>query len=371
MQVTVPAGEERTFCQYFTTPAAATKVNRLEHAYTDVSHHLLVYATGLSASQVDTTAAFDCDGGVDIQKIVTGAYYGSQVAEDEIAFPPDVALELPASQVIMMEYHAINAGAADVAADVRVNAWFPEQATTKEAGTLLFFHDDIMLSPGATETAGMRCGIPDDIEVAFAIPHMHLRGRGFRSWVEDGGAGTPLAEASDWVDPPTAHFDPAVHIAAGSRIRVECDFENTSSEVVQDGFSAVKDEMCVLFAGYYRTSGDRLSFGDELCIGPGSGPTYSGSTACRPTYDCDNLTWWGPDPGSLDAEVARHECRAASCDASYDAFIALTRCVDKNCQSTCWSGQSCAEPDCPECLACMSASCAEESSACDAATCGG
>lgn len=45
MSVTVPAGEEHTFCQYDRMPASAAGIQRFEHLYTGASHHLLVYRT--------------------------------------------------------------------------------------------------------------------------------------------------------------------------------------------------------------------------------------------------------------------------------------------------------------------------------------
>lgn len=300
-----------------------------------------------------------------------GAYYGSQVQSDAVAFPDGVSLRVEKDEVVMTEFHVINAAAEDVASEVWLNASYPPPgaAATREAGSLLFFHDDILVPPQGSETARMRCALSEPVEIAFLIPHMHARGRAFRAWAESPAGTIPLVDAGEAIE--SAKFDPPLVLPASSTIRFECDFENAGATVVYDGFSAIDDEMCMLFAGYFAEAGPRLGLSEELCRGEDSGVTYGGTGSCSALYDCDNATWWDyPDPESDAESMARHTCRQSACEDAFDAWKELTACIDASCQEFCWVGLSCDTQDCPECLACIESSCGPVSDACAAATCG-
>ena len=368
LQADVEAGQERTVCRYLVLPDEGKQVSRFEHSYTGVSHHLLMYATFLTADEV-TDEPFDCSDGEAIEQ-VAGIYYGAQTPRGEVTLPPDVAYPFRSQEVVLLEYHLLNPTVTPVTATARLNLWYEANPEARPASTLFFYHNQILLAPLSEGAARMRCTVPKDIEMFFAAPHMHRRGTAFEAHIERGGTVAPLLSLEGWEDVPVLTFAPTESLSAGDVIDFRCTFNNTEDRIVQDGPSAVNDEMCIFVAGYYPVEGSPLVIPDELCS---DGAVYfEGDTGCSEVLVCNDDTWWGVDPElhySDDMIIKRHACHSRLCKSASQPFSDIQACIGDHCRDWCWPNSLCAERDCPECLSCIADACSIEKQACDQATC--
>jgi hypothetical protein len=77
---------------------------------------------------------------------------------------------------------------------------------------------------------------------------MHRYGVHFKAETDTGQL---VYEGTDWDEPEPAHFDPPLHIPAGSKITYTCDYDNTSNQMLTFGDSALTNEMCILSGTYF------------------------------------------------------------------------------------------------------------------------
>jgi len=329
--VHVEPGEEQLTCRYVVLPDAPIAIARFEHRYSPGSHHLLVYPTDLSPDAIDD-ATFDCRTRGDLH--ATGVLYGGSEPDAELAYPPGVAMKLPARSVVLLETHYLDATDAPLDAEARVNLWFAAGPVDTEAGTLFFRDWALYLPPAPAEaSATMRCEIPADVSLLYATSHMHRRGLEFHARVTPpGGAPTSLHDSLTWSAPTPTVYWPPRSIAAGSTIEFSCDYRNDRTSAVIDGVSADTDEMCVLVGGYWP----KQSADTELCLGDGSGPALTGTRTCAQTVSCMS------DAG-VGNWVGGQACIADTCAASAPALSSFVVCVNRN---DCWGDAACVTSHC-------------------------
>jgi hypothetical protein len=363
MEVTLESGQEDTFCRYFVVPEGGIDIGSFEHAFTDVSHHLLLYPTALSPAAVTDEIFRGCDTDDAVRDSIIGVMYASQSAEETAAFPKGVAMEAYSQQVFLLEYHAINAS--DAAVDARVDLHLYEQKSpiTAEAGNFFFYNWLIAVEPGERYTAKMSCPVSEDITLSFALMHAHKLGNGFRSWVTGGDLTEPLplVFGADWLDDETVHFDPEIEIKAGQRIEFECDYFNSGAQPIIEGLSATDNEMCVFSAGYYNLSGPRLLFDDEWCEGIDRGPIMTGTATCQESIACVDAV----DDDAADSELQNERCWAGTCEAASMPFRQMQSCRWDSCKPECPEGQF----NSSACQSCLAASCQDRLDACLNTTC--
>jgi len=351
LDVALSPGEENEVCRYFVLPGdGQLDVNAFEHAYSNGSHHLLVYLTGRAAGDVDDQI-FPCAGTSFADLGVTGVAYGAQVARGEIGFPDDVALKLRAGDVILVQAHYLNASDRPLDAQVRVNMLTAAEPAAIEAGTFLFYNYAILVPPNEEATARMTCGISEDVNLIYGMSHMHRRGVGYRSWVAGGDLAEPemLIATDDWENVEPTTFAPEKRLHAGQRVEFECDYVGEPSRTIVEGPSAADNEMCTFVAAYYP----RTERSIERCRGPGTGPVFDGETACGEVFTCVQ--------GTADPVVAE-ACLLDTCPGSADALNVLFDCIYDECQAAC-SGEA------TECETCVTTSCGEAVVGCYGATC--
>jgi hypothetical protein len=346
MRAQIGAGVETEYCQYVVLPEAVD-VREFEHAYSPGSHHLLLYMTTLEASEVTgDLERFECASRDDLR--LGGIAYAAQVPAGQTAFPEGVAMRFEKSQVLMVQSHYLNTTADAVDADVRLNLWKSQGAVEQEAGTLFFYDYSIVVPPHSEASAKMRCEIGNDLQMSFAMSHMHRRGVGYRSQLVGGGQdAVSLYETDRWEGVEPVVMDPPLQVKAGQTIEFECDYRNDSDEAIIEGPSGAKNEMCMFVATYWP----RLDLADEFCSRPGSGPVHDGDTTCAETLECFQST--------TDA-VAREQCQVRTCAGASPALADFNHCLFFNC------------PACPDedgCESCIAAECLAEYQGCQASTC--
>jgi hypothetical protein len=292
LEARVEPGEEKVFCKFVQVPEGGD-FSRIEHRYTNLSHHLVVYPTlwsdksllqqtGLSVDDV-----FECNTVAD--KKVAGVIYAAQGPQSATEFPPGVGYPLNAGSIVMLEFHTLNTGAEAQDVEVRMNFERAVGEVTHRAGTLFFYDYAIHIPPMAKATAQMRCRLPQAVTLLAGSSHMHARGVAQRSVLLDeaGEHLTDLFDTADWEEPEIETYDPVIEVAAGSQIDFRCDYDNPENRPVIEG-PETTDEMCMAPFFYYAPKSDPdLGFGTRLCYEPGmGGPVHHGTQSCMETIAC-------------------------------------------------------------------------------------
>jgi hypothetical protein len=357
MQLTVPAGNELHQCQLLALPNDTdVSVVGIAHKYTAGSHHFLVFATDLDTIPTDLEGQYDCTRGDEsIMAHTRGILYAAQSPNGEGKFPPGVGFEVKAHQVLMLQTHYLNQTRRDL--DAKASVGFdvaPPGSTSIQAGFLVFYDPFIYLPPQGMASAGMRCGVPNDINFLAGSTHYHQRGQGMRVWLDSDPAmptSAPLFETHDWEHAP--NLIGPIPIAAGSSFRIQCDYVNPDVAEVFQGPNAATSEMCV-FAGLYypKVTRDFETCYDASFVGTGT-HTCSEQLSCIqacPTGDAPQFS-----PGGVIVGPCWEKCIAMGCEGATDAVLALTTCVGNQCRTECEAGS---------CNACALAKCGPEANAC-------
>jgi pimeloyl-ACP methyl ester carboxylesterase len=351
------AGAETHKCQYFVLPDRAIDVARFEHTYTLGGHHIILYPTKLSVDDVaEHPGVFDCE---DVpNRIEAGLAYVGAATSGELAYPEGVARRFEANEVVLLESHMLNVQEHPIDVDYRLNLWFADEPVEHRVGTIFFYDNTLYIPPASSGSAQMSCRAPEDIHVLGLIPHMHVRGTHYESFLQraDQSAPEPLVSTDDWAELKLAAFDPPLLVSEGDRIEFRCEYENAADHPVVEGGSKNDNEMCLMIGYYYP----KLDTDFELCLNPGSGPVFEGDLSCGDAFGCFMSA---ADP--IEAERCVTQTCEASSAASNDFFSCVTlRCfLEGQCTGTASDPdcQSCAIAECSDAIGpCFSASCEEE-----------
>lgn len=365
LEWTLAEGSEGTTCRYFSVPEGGFSVKKLAHELSAASHHLLLLRTGSSPEEAPEGAVPDCE---QLTHESRGVIFGAQPGSGSVQFPDGVALALEAGEVLRLEHHAINGSEEPVQVSAKLELSPGEEDVTAEAGILHFYDWAIDVPPNGRAEAGMRCELPEAVELSFAHGHMHERGVRFVAWVERAQGPEVVLETSDW-DAGTVQFDPPLRIEAGEALRFQCDYQNDEARRFLQGLSGKDDEMCSLTAGYHAESGTRIEKAAEGCALAGSGVWGSGELSCAELESC--IDGQGPVVADDLAELLQR-CWVSACPTVPIAFQDLWLCRGLSCAEECavdWSlsGAVARDPASAACEACLEQWCSLPSSSCDSA----
>jgi hypothetical protein len=367
MAVTVPAGDELFKCQLVTLPAVTGWMVKGEHDYTPGSHHLLLYTTDLTSIPAGGDQVQDCYGTADastnIMSYTRGVLYAGQTPSGGETMPPGIGLPTTSSQILLFQVHYLNATANSLNAQVNVNLYIDtKNDITTNAGIFFFYDPFIDVPSGATAKASMRCLIPDDATLIYASSHYHARGVNYGAYIDPSVTqlGTTAFYTSDsWTSPPNQMMSMA--IPGGSRIRFECDYDNSAG--TQDyyaGQSALTNEMCMFIGTYYPAMLDTVNY----CI---TSPDMfgNGTANCGATYSClqscGKLTLGSLGGGGV--SDCEQTCMVNSCPTASGPLVPIIDCVEETC-TTCKTDLSSSG-----CQSCLASNCGGQMSACQAHTC--
>ncbi len=370
MQATVPAGGEMFKCQYVQLPANDAFMIAAQHDYTPGSHHMLLLTTGLTAIPAGQEAVQDCyeGSGTSIMSNVRGVLYGAQTPTGGEQLPQGVGLRTSASEVLVFQVHYLNAGATDLNATVNASLTLDTNSADiqQQAGIIFFYDPFIDVPAGATAKAAMRCPIPSDITLLYASSHYHSRGVGYGAYVDtpDGQlATTPFYTSSSWSSPDNAQL--TMPIKAGSRLRWECDYDNSSgTQEFFAGQSAQTNEMCMFVGTYYPEMG----LASDYCL-QDQDMFGTGTVACGATMtclqQCGGTISFGGIGGGLagGASDCDQSCMVKSCPTAGAPLVAFGDCMKNSCSTQCSDTTSSA------CATCIASSCATQYEACQQHTC--
>jgi hypothetical protein len=371
MDATVGAGKEIFECQFVTMPKDAGWMVAGEHTYTAGSHHLLVFSTDLTSIPAGGSQVQDCyEGDASFMSHVRGVLYGGQTPSGNQQFPPGIGLATTANQVLLFQVHYLNATAAalDAHVDVKLTLDTGTDITTN-AGVLFFYDPFIDVPPGAKAQAQERAVIPRDITLLTATSHYHARGVGYAAYLDTPTkmATSPFFTSASWSSPQIQTM--SMPIAAGSMIRFQCDYDNSSgTQEYFQGPSAATNEMCMFIGAYYPDMGDLANYGlgspgpDMFGTGGATGSNCKDTLTCF--QNCPPASSSGSNSGAIvDVSDCQQKCMVGSCATASKPLVALQQCVNNSCSSQCSTTTS------ADCSTCVAMSCTSEYTACSNHTC--
>lgn len=366
----VEPGQELTVCKNFAVPEGTFDIGRFEHVMTNVSHHILVYPLDIPAAQVTDDLFFACDESAENQMHRTGFLYGAQGPTGELTLPDGIAFSTRGGLSLQLEFHIFNAGDEAVDATAAFNVWRAKGDIVGEAGMLFMFHNLIAIPPMSRATFRQKRTYPTDFNLMMLVPHMHSRGVAMQASRVTASGSEPLFNVTGWEN-DTVYFDPPIAFKPGDTLDYTCEFNNTSSDYIFDGFSAKHDEMCVTGGIYYR-HGDRMALGDEITFG--SGIQFTGSSSCSEIKTCDEAIDYSNQNQTPSPDHQYELCLVAGCQAGVEAYRNLDNCRYISCKDECLTLNSDGmvidfKYDDPACTTCVDANCATQRDACPTATC--
>jgi hypothetical protein len=368
MVSTLAPGQEIERCQLFVAPPEGLYIRGDEVRFTAGSHHVVLFKTPyteiptqtLGGASIDGTKVHDCPDGAGAEWEIRGIVAGSQsTGGDTIlgALPEGVAVRIDPGTVLVMNTHYLNASSQVIETDARINLYtIPAEAVKEEASVLFLYNTFIHVPAGGAASARMRCPIEQDISIPRLQSHMHRRGVGFAAHLVHGpgGPAEEIYSTTHWEEVPAGVFSPPLKVKAGDALDFRCDYANPEAHDVTQG-ATTNDEMCVLIAPYYPriptldNCVDESGFPAETWIG-------SGAATCAETLQCF---------ADGDSFRDRFPCVVNSCAGAATEVSGVLRCQMTKGYGAC--GEACNGGG--DCATCMSAACATEVTACQAATC--
>ena len=288
------AGEERQVCKLVLLDHKIN-LNWSDGAYTQGSHHGLtartMYRGSLPTENIrgekveDPTQVATCEA-INSDWDVLALIAGGRTAGDDVktalhgkgTLPDDVALEIEAGEVLVMNFHMLNLTDHPIRACYKQNLYsIPDAQVKQEAGAMFYYNSFVTIPPLRHGTATMACPVQHDVNLGDALSHMHKRGVGYKAVLLDGDPlsggkeiGT-LYEGTAWDEPRVRIETPARKLSAGQWIKWSCEYQNTEDRAIAQG-QQTTDEMC-MFLGTYWPRSDAMDF----CMPPGSENWYSSS----------------------------------------------------------------------------------------------
>lgn len=222
-------------------------------------------------------------------------YAQSTQATHEIqAFPPGVAILIPAHSRILAGTHLLNQGDENVSVPIALAVTTIANPTTKLAG-MGFVNESITIPPMRDSRMTLECDLatphqnvlsrPLDFSIYYALGHYHELGTGVTlDAVRDDGSSDPIFQTvnriGDTLGGPVA---PAFSLAGYSKLRFSCNFNNPRTTNVRWGVG--DKEMCAFLA---FTDSERSWSGGALTYNV-TPTTVDHASYVESTYPCTVL----------------------------------------------------------------------------------
>lgn len=274
--IDVASGVEKTQCVTIRLDnAEGGFVRRFRAELTQGSHHMIVYRS--SATQESPTPV-DCQG---FSGLLSGSHpiFIAQQADAELVFPKDengvpVGFQIDAHQMVRIELHYINTtpDPIQVAGKVHIDT-VPLSTNVVKSDLAFWGTKNFTIPANGTADTGVRfqAALPDT-KVFALTTHQHQLGTRMRVWYasDANDTSTPVADSTNWSDPPIELFSPALDFPAdpnGTKstkgFAYECEWKNPTPNDVKFG-EGFNDEMCFLWHYYYPSQGFQLCI-DGFC----------------------------------------------------------------------------------------------------------
>jgi hypothetical protein len=218
------------------------------------SHHAVLTWSSTNPGQLGD---YNCNvNSLDFQHMV----YASGVGTDDLIFPADVGVRIPAGAYLNLNLHLFNAGDVEISGTSGVLVQELPSAPATLADMTFAGDMDLTIPPNAVdheESGG--CTLGRDYTVAALWPHMHQFADHVRVVLTRDGTPTELLNTDysfsnqrNWVQ------DPPLEFLSGDQLQVTCRYDNPTSSTIQFGDSS-EAEMC--FTGLYVYPAANFLFG--------------------------------------------------------------------------------------------------------------
>lgn len=236
----LPPGSEGYWCTVKTIPVD-TYVTGFRALSPSGTHHTLL----LHAAENSTDGEFACG-----PTLGPDMLHASGVGTDDLLFPDGVAVKVAAGTKLYLNLHLFNSSATTLKGTSGTQVLtVPAEQVKQTAEMILPGATGIAVPPNGTQTVEGTCGFGGTSTIFTVWPHMHQYGTHMKIDYE-GAGGTKVLHDGPFAfgDQKNYVIDP-VTVAAGEQIRIQCTYENPTTETIYWGDSS-KSEMC--FAGIYR-----------------------------------------------------------------------------------------------------------------------
>ena len=257
-----PNFERELFVYRSLNNPAPIYVTRMETRMRSNSHHLLLYdfqGTTPAAVIPPTDVIRDIrnpDGSLNFANILPMAYHvffgGSMTPTGGYAFPPGVALRLPANAALDFNVHYVNTSAAPIMGEAYANLYTVEPSQVQQvASTINLANLNLQLPPMQRTTVTKTFPFSTTTRVLVLSSHMHKLGERFVIRVSGGARdGEIVYENTDWEHPRVITFDSPIVLQPGEGLTSIITYNNTTPRAVSFGLTS-EDEMGIIFGYTY------------------------------------------------------------------------------------------------------------------------
>jgi hypothetical protein len=257
------AGQEETVCiiKRLTNPDPLVVTN-IQINLAPGSHHLILYSVPDTQEKL---TPFPCQPFTGLAIGVAEPIVFANKSQVTWTFPSGVGFALAATQMVRIEAHYINAtnNMINGQGAVTLQGWNQASAPPWQKAQGLFVGtSNVSIPPQATFSTGPQFQVgPAGTQLISITTHEHRLGTRAQVWASamPGDQSTSIADDKDWSNPSWSLLQPAFTFDGKSGITFQCDWNNTTSQQVTFGESAL-NEMCFV-GGYYYPS-----HGLDLCV---------------------------------------------------------------------------------------------------------
>ncbi len=203
-------------------------------------HSVLTYSTTATP-----LGDYDCSvGALDFQMI-----YAAGLNTDDLLFPTNIAMKVPAGQYVNLNIHLFNASDNDESgmSGVLVKTITAAEAANYTMADMTFAgNGNFTIPAGQTMNVTGGCNAPNEWHIFDLWPHMHMLGTHQKVVI---GSATPLDTDYSFAEQRNYPQATVIDVPKGTPIQTTCTFTNTTTADVSFGESST-DEMC--FTGLYK-----------------------------------------------------------------------------------------------------------------------
>lgn len=176
--------------------------------------------------------------------------FASGVGTGDFAFPEGVAVKVPAGSQLLLNLHLFNATSDTINGVSGIQIKTVTAADMKdEAEMILGGPTNIQIPPNGSQTVEGSCVFPGTTTIWSLWAHMHQYGTNMKITYEGASGSKVLHDAPYSFEEQINYLIDPITVSAGEDVRIECTYQNPTSQTIYFGDSS-KAEMC--FAGFYR-----------------------------------------------------------------------------------------------------------------------
>lgn len=250
----VPASSEVTMCTYTDVRTPMDVITRELHSYQGPGGHHVVFFYTTMPQEPGIHPCLESE--MSYWRFVGG---GQESQESALALPPGVGIRVPAGMQLVIQSHYLNVMDRPVRTrDALVVRPADPSTIQNVVDSYNIYDDSLEIPPHAAYGRTLECAIDQDMHVVSVLGHTHGYGTRVRVAIVPADGGTERVIYSEaggdrlQFSPPIYTFanDGGIAVRAGERIRLYCDWMNTSNMVLTP-----PQEMCASLLYYYPARG--------------------------------------------------------------------------------------------------------------------